>query len=251
VFKRFAGSALLLIILAVGVYGATGLNLETITPVRYIYPPATETNPIEGYWYKSTTVTQAYVNYYPTGCAYTFILNCDSANTVARTGANFNPARIDIPLWKHFGVIGSYAFTVCDTGLGWITTDDSLFVMCQLRAIPASVAAADSLDTLFKNTLCTGVLIKAFLDSTDGKSPAEIDMTGTGVVGISWVASLRAGSIDLTDESMFYERARVVAMQAGANNFNSKYCRISLRMYLPYSTAYMQTDYYKQNQLVK
>ena len=232
---------------------ASGTNTETFNRIRYAYKPATEANTIEGYWSKTANVPDSgiYVNYYPTGCAYTFVLNCDSANTSVRSGASYIPAIIDLPLWKHHGVIGSFAFTMVDTGTSgvtWVTTDDSLYVLVKALAIPAPTIYDNAVDSTFMSERSSEILIQTLLDSTELKSPAKVQ-PGTGG-GLKWTAA-QHGVIDLSSESVWFERMRIFAMQAGADGGNSKTCRLALRMWLPYSKAYRETPYYAKNQTVK
>lgn len=250
--RRFAFISALTFLLYAGGLFASGTNTETFNRIRYSLPAASEVNTIEGYWNKTSTVTNVYVNYYPTGCAYTFILNCDSANTYTRSGASFIPAIVDIPLWKHHGVIGSFAFNMVDTGTGvveWTTIDDSLYVLVKLIGVPAPTIYDTAVDSLFMSERSKGVLIQTLLDSTEGKSPAYILKNATAP-GVTWTAAYH-GEVDLSAETNWFERMRVYAMQAGDLNKNSETCVISLRLWLPYNTAYLQTQYYLKNQPVK
>lgn len=98
--------------------GAVDLNKN-----RAVYPASTEENPLEGYW-SSTGITSAYVSNTPTGVVY----NITIAPDTIEVGSS-----IDIPLWKHWGVTGSYGITVVDTNANFVTTDDSVCAYVGLR----------------------------------------------------------------------------------------------------------------------
>ena len=240
---------------------ASGTNTETFNKIHGVnYPAASDINPWDGYWNKSSSVTKVYVNYYPTGRAYTFLIDVDSANTVARTGANFLPANVDIPMFPHFGAIGSYFISVVDTGTSlYSESDDSLHVLLQLRAIAPETTADSTLDTLWNSVGGPNIIIQTLLDSATENSSLEIDKTKTavaGVTGIWWQPSTgtpypRNGEIDLATEGEWYERLQVFAMTAGADADNRAHVTLELRLFLPYCTAYMNSDYYLKNQRVK
>ena len=100
-------------------FGVTMLHAgPRLNKNRTVYQASSNQNKLEGYWAREN-IDQAYVSYTPIGATYSFIVTPDMIEV---------GSYIDIPAWKHWGVIGSYGITVTDTGAAWATTADSVCV---------------------------------------------------------------------------------------------------------------------------
>jgi hypothetical protein len=207
-----------------------GLSVASLNKYRHTLPAATEANPLEGYWTQTATyVTAVYYNPYPTCAVYAVYMTLPKA-----TGGT--PITVDFPAWKHFGMVGSYHIEAVDTGSAWANVDDSLHANLSLFMVNSAVDTSGYGDAH---------LLKVMADSADGDGKGGIFLPG------GYNTSCIDGEVDLTTEQDYWEHIRLSCMQTTTTANASATCKIKVILVLPYSTAYLSSEYYKKNEVVK
>jgi len=194
------------ILLIVGTALSVSLNKH-----RKAYLVTSAENPLEGYWSKTSTVETAYVNNTPTAAIYYFEMNVDSANAAAAT--------IDVPLWKHWGTIGTVhgEFTVDGLNGDFTQNNDSIHVHFKIQGLNAAGKTID---------------IATLTDSSNDKSVYDS------------VAYTFDKEVDLTVEKDYWERLRLYAIQSLTDSTNTDTLDLDVTITLPYSTSYLRSPYY-------
>jgi hypothetical protein len=216
----------LVILLVVVLLVISGLHAASLNKFRRTLPEATEANPIEGYWVKTATyVTAVYYNPYPTCAVYAVYMTLPKSTTAT-------PNTVDFPAWKHFGMFGSYHIELVDTGAAWSNVDDSLHANMSLFMVNSAVDTSGVGDAH---------LLKVMADSADADGLGIKVTTGFNI-------SCFDGEIDLTNEQDYWEHIRLSCMQTTTAANASATCKIKVILVLPYSAAYLATEYYKKNE---
>ncbi len=215
--KRFG---LFIVVLIIGVC-ATLLFGVDLNKHRRVYDAVSTQNPLEGYWVKTSTVETFRVNYTPTGVTYYFEMNVDSANCAGGVLTT-----IDIPLWKHWGKIGTiHVAATVDGSNGDFTQDnDSVHVLLRLQGLNATGQT---------------ITIATFSDSSNDEAAYD---------SVNYYID---AEVDITTEENYWERGKLIAIQSLVDSTNTDTLDLDITLTLPYSDQYLETDYYKNHQLVR